>query len=139
MHVTDTAEVAYYQQIHNIVKASSANKQLIFNPGQPMVPEAYLNTSDVFVTFEGSAESYTSFEPATYTNSYPPSRFYHIVYGADTSTTINSTLQQFSEQHAKWLYMTDLLEPNPYYDLPGNATWAALLDYMSSFTTQSVA
>lgn len=97
-----------------------------------------MNTSDVFVTYEGSAEDYTSFAPASYTNSYPSSKFYHIVYGAGTTATINSTLHQFDEQHAKWLYMTDLLEPNPYDDLPGNATWGALLKYMSSYATQSV-
>ena len=128
----DTAKVAYYQQVHDVVKGISTDMQLIFNPGQPVIPEEYMNTSDIFVSFEGSAQSYSSFVPATYTNSYPISKFWHIVYGADTASTINATLQQFNEQHAEWLYMTDLYEPNPYDPLAGNITWTALLTYMAT-------
>lgn len=129
--------MSYYQQIHDTVKAISSDKQLIFNPGQPEMPEAYMNSADVFVSFEGSTQSYSSFVPAAYTNSYPATKFWHIVYGCDTAATINATLQQFDQQHAEWLYMTDLGLPNPYYNLPGNATWAALLSYMASDTASN--
>ena len=94
-----------------------------------------MNLSDVFVSFEGSAQSYITFTPAAYTNNYASSKFWHIVYGCDTDATINSTLQQFDQQHAEWLYMTDLLEPNPYDNLAGNATWTAELNYMAKHTS----
>ena len=131
----DTARVSYYTQVHDYVKGISKSQQLIFNPGQPVMPEAYMNLSDVFVSFEGSAQSYSTFTPAAYTNNYASSKFWHVVYGCDTDATINSTLQQFNQQHAAWLYMTDLLEPNPYENLAGNATWTAELNYMAKHTT----
>lgn len=113
------------------MKGKSANYSLVYNPGQPVIPEEYMSTADVFCTFEGSAESYNSFVPASYTNDYPSSKFFHQVYGAGTTAAIAATLQQFHEQHAKWLYMTELVEPNPYDPLAGNAPWTALLNYMS--------
>ena len=134
MLCADTTEVSYYTQIHDYVKAISQSQQLIFNPGQPVMPEDYINLADVFVSFEGSAQSYSTFTPAAYTNNYSYSKFWHIVYGCNTDATINSTLQQFDQQHAEWLYMTDLGMPNPYEDLAGNTTWTVELEYIANHT-----
>ena len=112
------------------------NGQLIFNPGQPVVPEEYMPLADTFMTFEGSAESYESFVPANYTSNYAPSKFFHVVYRV-SNATINATLSQFNSQHAEYLYMTDLDEPNPYGSLPANSTWAQLLAYMASTTSDT--
>lgn len=112
--------------------------QLIFNPGAPGVPEAYLPLADTFVTFEGSATSYQSFQAADYTDNYDASKFWHIVYACNTSVTINATLQQFTKQKAEYLYLTDLgLLPNPYANLPSIETWAQLLAYMAGVTTNT--
>ena len=132
----DTSKVQYYQQIYDAVKESAMNDsvssaQLILNPGQPSIPEEYMPLADTFLTFEGSAESYQSFLPADYTSNYAPSKFYHVVYRV-SNATINATLSQFNSQHAEYLYMTDLDEPNPYGALPANSTWAQLLAYMAS-------
>ena len=110
---------------------SVSSAQLIFNPGQPSVPEEYMPLADTFLTFEGSADSYQSFLPADYTSNYAPSKFYHLVYRVGNAT-INATLSQFDSQHAEYLYITDLDEPNPYGALPANSTWAQLLAYMAS-------
>ncbi|DBB13507.1 TPA: hypothetical protein ACH3X3_000555 [Trebouxia sp. C0006] len=138
MYILDDAQVDYYQEIHDAVKNSSlyanesvAQTQLIFNPGAPDVPEAYLALADIFVTFEGSATSYQTFQPAAYTNNYTASRFWHIVYDCNSNATINATLQQFTNQTAEYLYMTDLGLPNPYNNLPSIDTWAQLLSYMA--------
>jgi len=138
LHCADDAQVDYYQEIHDAVKNSSlyanesvAQTQLIFNPGAPDVPEAYLALADIFVTFEGSATSYQTFQPAAYTNNYTASRFWHIVYDCNSNATINATLQQFTNQTAEYLYMTDLGLPNPYNNLPSIDTWAQLLSYMA--------
>lgn len=132
----DTSKVQYYRQIHDAVKDSTVNecvssKQLIFNPGQPFVPEEYMPLADTFLTFEGSAEAYQSFVPAYYTSNYAPSKFYHLVYRV-SNATINATLSQFNSQHAEYLYITDLDQPNPYDALPAKSTWAQLLAYMAS-------
>lgn len=108
--------------------------QLIFNPGTPSVPEAYMLLADTFVTFEGSATSYQEFQPAAYTDDYDASKFWHIVYSCDSNATINATLQQFTSQKAEYLYMTDLGLPNPYNNLPSTQTWAQLLAYMANAT-----
>ena len=132
----DTSKVQYYQQIYDAVKERALNEsvsseQLIFNPGQPSVPEEYMPLADTFLTFEGSVESYQSFLPADYTSKYAPSKFYHVVYRV-SNATINATLSQFNSQHAEYLYITDLDEPNPYDALPANSTWAQLLAFMAS-------
>ncbi|DBA66414.1 TPA: hypothetical protein ACH3X2_002393 [Trebouxia sp. C0005] len=111
---------------------SVARTQLIFNPGAPDVPEAYLPLADTFVSFEGSATSYQSFQPAAYTNNYTASKFWHIVYDCNSNATINATLQQFTNQTAEFLYLTDLGLPNPYNNLPSIDTWAQLLSYMAN-------
>ena len=137
VHCTaDASKVQYYQQIYDAVKDSAVNervssKHLIFNPGQPSVPEEYMPLADTFLTFEGSAESYQSFLPADYTSNYAPSKFYHLVYCV-SNATVNATLSHFNSQHAEYLYITDLDEPNPYGALPANSTWAQLLAYMAS-------
>ena len=138
----DTSKLQYYQQICNAAKNSSLyshesvnNTQLVFNPGEPNVPEAYMTLADTFLTFEGSADSYQSFQPADYTNNYDASKFWHVVYLCNTNATINATLAQFNSQHARYLYITDLDEPNPYSDLPSENTWTQLLAYMASTTS----
>lgn len=88
--------------------------------------------ADTFLTFEGSAESYQTFLPADYTADYPSSKFWHLVYRCSSNATINATLSQFNSQHAEYLYITDLDQPNPYYSLPTENTWARLLSYIAS-------
>lgn len=134
--------MSYYQQIHDLAKNSTlysgkslSNTQLIFNPGEPDVPEAYIPYADTFVTFEGSASDYQSFQPAAYTNTYDSSKFWHIVHTCEDSAAVSATLAQFDVQHAEFLYLTDLIEPNPYSDLPGMDAWAQLLEYMANHTT----
>ncbi|KAL3137162.1 hypothetical protein ABBQ32_006729 [Trebouxia sp. C0010 RCD-2024] len=144
----DTSKVQFYQQIHDAVKGSAgqvldsaSSIQLIFNPGQPVVPEAYLPLADTFLTFEGPAESYQNFSAADYTVNYPSSKFWHVVYRCSSNATIDATLSQFNSQHAEYLYVTDLDQPNPYYSLPDEKTWAQLLAYVAStrLTTASIA
>ncbi|KAL3137161.1 hypothetical protein ABBQ32_006729 [Trebouxia sp. C0010 RCD-2024] len=148
MYAVDTSKVQFYQQIHDAVKGSAgqvldsaSSIQLIFNPGQPVVPEAYLPLADTFLTFEGPAESYQNFSAADYTVNYPSSKFWHVVYRCSSNATIDATLSQFNSQHAEYLYVTDLDQPNPYYSLPDEKTWAQLLAYVAStrLTTASIA
>ena len=133
--------MSFYQQVHDLAKNSSlytrdtvANTQLIFNPGESDVPEVYIPYADTFITFEGTADSYQSFQPAAYTNNYDTSKFWHIVHTCETSAAVNATLVQFNSQHAEFLYLTDLIEPNPYNDLPSTDVWAQELAYISNNT-----
>jgi len=140
----DETKVQYYQEIYNGVKNSSLysdesvdDTQLIFNPGAPEVPEAYMPFADIFLTFEGSAASYTNFQAADYTDDYDASKFWHVVYSCDSNATINATLEQFTNQRAEYLYITDLGLPNPYGNLPSIETWAQLLAYMGDIVSST--
>ena len=133
--------MSYYQQVHDLAKSSSLyvgksvnETQLIFNPGTPIFAESYIPYADTFVTFEGTADDYQSFEAAAYTNSYNASTFMQIVHTCDDDASISATLAQFTAQNAAFLYLTNLAEPNPYYDLPSNNTWTQLLAYMANST-----
>ena len=134
--------MSYYQQIHDLAKDSSLyvgklvnDTQLIFNPGTPTFPEAYMPYADTFVSFEGSADEYESFQPAAYANSYNASKFMNIVHTCQTNDAISATLSRFNAQNTEFLYLTNLaLNPNPYSDLPDNNTWGQELAYIANST-----
>ena len=91
--------------------------------------------ADTFVTFEGSADEYQSFQAAAYANSYNASKFMNIVHTCQTNASIAATLSSFSAQNVEYLYLTNLaLDPNPYSDLPDNNTWAQELAYIGNST-----
>ncbi|KAL3156516.1 hypothetical protein ABBQ38_000814 [Trebouxia sp. C0009 RCD-2024] len=138
MYCTDLAGLEYYKQIRKAVKSdrskddtTHANQLLVFNPGVPQVPEAYMPVADVFVVFEGSAQAYVSYQASQYATKHSMSKFWHIVHSCSTEDLVMQTLRRFHEREAKWLYMTDLTMPNPYCSLGSKEVWQRLLSYMS--------
>ena len=76
-----------------------------------------METGDIFVVFEHSADTYPEFRPAPFLSKYPKNRFWHMIYAARADTAAK-TLSLFQQHHAGWLYLTDLDIENPYKDLP---------------------
>ncbi len=121
--IVDAAQVEYY----SLIKAAASKGQavqpiLVLNPGCSSFPEAYLAQGDIFVTFEESADKYAAYQPAPFMSKYPKSKFWHMIHST-TSDKAAQVLQQFQQQHAGWLYLTDLTIDNPYKDLPESSIW----------------
>lgn len=119
----DEAQLAYYAAA-KAAAAEALDKQplLVLNPGCSSFPEAYLPLADIFVTYEGAADDYTSFVPAVFMAKHPSSKFWHMIYSARAASS-PAVLQHFKQQNASWLYLTDLDLDNPYKDLPANDIW----------------
>lgn len=86
-----------------------------------------MEAADIFVTYEQAAASYHEFRPAAFMMHYPKTMFWHMIYAARADTS-DATLQRFKQQHAGWLYLTDLDLDNPYKDLPQEAIWQLQVD-----------
>jgi Spherulation-specific family 4 len=109
----------------NYVHTTYPGKQVILNSGKN-VAEDYVSgfglgasfAFDIIVNFEGSAASYTPWQPAWWVYAYPANRFWHIVYDAADSVR-PSIVAASKTRQAGNLYVTNLpLLPNPFADLP---------------------
>lgn len=104
------------------MKLLAAKPIVVLNPGCASWPEAYMGTADIFVTYESSADKYHEFRSAEFMTKYPKTMFWHMIYAA-RADTMSPALQRFRQQHAGWLYLTDLDLDNPYKDLPKQEIW----------------
>lgn len=121
--VADESQVEYYSLIKTAAQGDQAvQATLILNPGCSSFPEAYLGQADIFVTYEETADNYSAYCPAPFMLKYPKTKFWHMIHstGADVAA---ETLHHFQQQHAGWLYLTDLTIDNPYKDLPESSLW----------------
>lgn len=90
-----------------------------------------MSFADIFVTYEGAADGYAQFAAAPFMAKHPSSKFWHIVYSARLASAAQ-TLHLFKQQHASWLFLTDLDLENPYKDLPVNDLWQLQLSLVQS-------
>lgn len=127
-HCADVSQLQYYLQIRKAADELLQTKPtVVLNPGCASWPEAYMQAADIFVTYEQSADDYHKFRPAAFMSRYPKNMFWHMIYAARADTA-KSVLHRFKQQHAGWLYLTDLDLDNPYKDLPEKNIWQIQLD-----------
>jgi Ca2+-binding RTX toxin-like protein len=120
-------KVAYYQELYNYIKSLNLAYTVVGNPGVNTI-EAYANTADILVTFEGSYSSYQSYTAPNWAANYGPSKFAHLVYGV-TSDAIFTQTEQLAASLAANLYIT-----NDNY-IPGNPAAPNPWDIFSTFYT----
>ncbi len=76
--------------------------------------------ADVSVNFEGSAETYESWQPAFWTRYYPASKFWHIVFSTP-QTSIDHVVDLSRSRQGGRVFLTDLSalgSPNGFAFLP---------------------
>ncbi|MHB2036853.1 MAG: spherulation-specific family 4 protein [Nitrososphaerales archaeon] len=99
--------IAYYTALYNYTKSEPGSDIVVLNPGNT-TGECYASISDILVTFEGNYADYlTSYNNTSWTNNYPPSHFWHIVYNATTVTEMQNAIQLASQRGAAWIYVSD--------------------------------
>jgi hypothetical protein len=73
--------VSALQSLRNYVKRKPGNLLIVHNPGTTF-PESCIDFADIFMSFEGSPSSYSSFTPSSWQAGYPKKKFWHAVHDA---------------------------------------------------------
>jgi spherulation-specific family 4 protein len=124
---TSGSELSYYQTLSSYVHAQAAGAQTIINFGT--VPaQSEMTAGDIIVTFEDAYSNYGSTRFPSWTASYPPSRFYNIVYNVPDQLSMLSVLREAASAGVGQIYATNDVLPNPYDTLPS---------YLSTESTQA--
>jgi hypothetical protein len=114
---------AYYVDLSSVVHANGGTN--ILNPGGSSL-ECWAPIGDMIVNFEGSGTTYDSWAPDEWTNQYPASKFWHIVYGT-LGPQVGETVSKTKARNAATVFITDDIMPNPFDRMPDPTVWAPTL------------
>ncbi len=118
---------SYYTDLYNYVKAKGGKAVTVVNPGA-QTKECYMPVADIIVTFEGAYSTYvSSYSAPSWTDSYPASRFWHLIYDAQSTEAIEEAVSLSKQRGAGWVYVTPDGLPNPWNSLPPDPYWSRLL------------
>ncbi len=124
---TSCTKEAYYAQLNSYVKALSVTAHTVLNPGT-QTDQCYAAAADTLLTFEGTASEYTSsYSAPSWVSSYPASHFWHVIYGASTTSAMATAVQLSKTRNAGYVYVTSATLPNPYNVLPTVSYWSTEL------------
>jgi Spherulation-specific family 4 len=113
---TSSSELSYYQTLSSYVH-TVAGAQTMINFGT-LPAQSEMTAGDILVTFEGAYSSYGSTRFPSWVASYPPSRFYNIVYHVPDQLSMLSVLREAASAGVGQVYATNDILPNPYDTLP---------------------
>jgi Spherulation-specific family 4 len=114
---------AYYADLSAVVHANGGTN--IMNPGGSSL-SCWGPIGDMIVNFEGSGATYDSWVPDEWTNQYPASKFWHIVYGT-LGPQVAETVSKTKARNAATVFITDDIMPNPFDRMPDPTVWAPTL------------
>ncbi len=114
---------AYYADLQSVVHANAGVN--ILNPGGSS-QECWAPFGDQIVNFEGSAVTYDTWSPDAWTNQYPASKFWHIVYGT-LGPQVANVVSKTKLRNAATVFVTDGIMPNPFDRMPDPTVWTPLL------------
>lgn len=116
---SDAGHIPYYATINDYIKSKTPGAMVVINPGTT-VDEGYMNVADVVTLFEGSYNTYLSFQFPSWVQNYPSTKFLHLIYDVPSVTDMQSTLARSQTFNAGYVYITnDKLTPgHPWDTLP---------------------
>jgi hypothetical protein len=114
---------AYYADLSAVVHANGGTN--IMNPGGSSL-SCWAPIGDMIVNFEGSGTTYDSWAPDEWTNQYPASKFWHIVYST-LGPQVAETVSKTKARNAATVFITDDIMPNPFDRMPDPTVWAPTL------------
>jgi hypothetical protein len=127
---TSCSKESYYHQLYQYVQSVDPDAFVADNPGTPVnvcALEPSDKVADTFVTFEDDARAYSATflgnivgPSGVYSQGaqYPPSAFWHLVYGA-SAAQMPQLVALAASRHAGYIYATNDNLPNPYDSVPG--------------------
>ena len=99
------------------------------NPGVPATTAWQLDggTADIVNVFEGSPSSFSSWSPPAWVANRNPANLSAIIYGASSTSTMQSACSRASSLNLGWTYVTPDVLPNPFDILPPDPYWGSEL------------
>jgi hypothetical protein len=111
----DAQNVAYYAAVTRSAR-QAGTRVVAFNHGVHPV-EDYAEHGDLLGTFEGPWRAYVDLAVPRWTRSWPPGRFFHLVYSVPLESFGDAYLLA-ERRHAGCVYVTDKGGDNPWDRLP---------------------
>lgn len=122
-----TPSTTYYAKLNAFVKAKGGTARTILNPGT-QTNECYVRDADIFLTFEGSdTQDVNSYSAPSWVTKYSPSHFWHLIYGASTTTAMSQDVSLSKQRNVGYMYVTPDTLDNPWDTLPSDASWSTEL------------
>lgn len=115
------------------VRAGASTALVVFNPGTD-IDEAFEQSFDIVMSFEGPLTDYLKFEPAPWLRNVTliaPERVWHCIHSvpelrANATGPLADAIARSKGLNAGWIYATNETLPNPYEGLPGEGFWEDL-------------
>jgi hypothetical protein len=126
---------SYYASLYQYVHSKGAGSlTVVTNPGVAASTAWQLDggTADVVNIFEGSPSSFSSWSPPSWVASRNPARLSTIVYGASSTSTMQTVCSRASSLNLGWSYVTPDVLPNPFDILPPDPYWTSELSACAS-------
>lgn len=138
-NVSDTcADVSYYQDLANHMRAADPFARVVFNPGKNL-PQCFEPLADVLVVHEGPhalvpGPNYLTWGPDSWIWQFPKQRFWHLIHSAQENS-FPSVIGLARSRHAGWLYVTPDADQNLWDSLPSTSAFNGM---QLQLTRQSV-
>jgi chitodextrinase len=113
-----------YRALDQSIKSLHRGAFTVINPGIG-TEECYADIADVSLTFEGTYETYRSWQPPAWQRGRDPRRFWHLVHATATEAEMADAMRLGKERGAGYIYVTPDVLANPWDTLP--SYWAAEL------------
>jgi hypothetical protein len=109
-------QLAYYKRLADYIHQAHRGAQVWLNPGD-YPDQSYMSVGDVVMVFEGSYAQYLTDSAPSWASRYPATRFAQTIY-ATPQAVLDATLRMAQRRAAGHVFVTDLVEPDPYQGLP---------------------
>ncbi|MFI7613757.1 spherulation-specific family 4 protein [Nonomuraea terrae] len=121
-----------YRALDESIKSLHRGAFTVINPGIG-TEECYADIADVSLTFEGTYETYQTWQPPAWQRGRDPRRFWHLVHATATEEQMTEALRLGEQRGAGYMYLTPDVLANPWDTLPDY--WQAELDAARSADT----
>jgi len=132
---SDTAHLAYYEELYRYIKNKRQSYLVVGNPGINTTANYLLQpAADALVTFESNA-GYAQYMPDPWTQTLPPIAFSHLCYAVAPAATMTNYVQLAVTRNAGYIYVTDDSGGNPWDRLP--AYWETEVAFVEQLNRQA--
>lgn len=130
--VTNTSDkIGYYKKLSEYIKKIPKFQSVFLNPGTH-INEEYVRefVGDTVVVFEDEAINWSDYQPNTYIQNYPSTRFAILIHSIPDILNIATYLKLAISRNISYVYLTDDRLPNPWDSLP--IFWENEINYIKS-------
>ena len=132
---SDSARLAYYEELYRYIKIKRPSYLVVGNPGINTTANYLLRpAADALVTFESNA-GYAQYVPDLWTQTRPAIAFSHLCYAVASAATMTNYVQLGVTRNAGYLYVTDDSGSNPWDRLP--AYWETEVAFVEQINREA--